>query len=196
MNVVEHGAMGLTRVVDQFEAIDLKAPFKVVLHNSVKVTVDKTTREPVSYRIPDLDGLLRAVVIARILHPRKLFGPDIKFLRKAVSLKQKELASKIELSVEHLSRCESSTQVLAPSTEKLLRIFVLKTAMKLYKIKACDAKAKLEDALDRLFDVIKPVSVFDVNECLELHFHRSRPLKDAGGNEIDDGTWDGEPEAA
>src|SRR5690242_459562 len=129
MKLVQHGGETVTRVVDRFEASDLGAPFKVVLNHSVKVTYDVATGEVVSYKIPDLDGLLWAVVITRILHPRKLFGADIKFIRKALGLKQKELASKIDLTIEHLSRCETNTLVMSPGSEKLFRIFALKSAL-------------------------------------------------------------------
>jgi len=195
MTVVQHGAESVTRVVDRFEAEDLGAPFKVFLNHSVTVTFDETTGDVISYKIPDLDGLLRSIVITRILHHRKLSGADIKFVRKVLGLKQKELASKIEITAEHLSRCETGPLVMSPSSEKLLRIFSFKTAFRLHNKKSCDAKAKLEDALDQLFDAIKPVPVFDVNEELELYFHRSRRRKDKSGkDEIDDGQWDGEPE--
>ena len=193
MNVIQHGTgveTTFTRVVDRFEAVDLGAPFKVVLNGAVKVTYNKAG-EAVSYKIPDLDGLLGVIVITRILHPRKLSGADIKFVRKSLSLKQKELADKIELTVEHLSRCENNAVVLSPGGEKLFRIFALKTALKLHKLKACEAKTKLEDLLDKLFDAIKPVSVFSADDQLELHFHRSRPsdgkVTDGG---TDDGHWD------
>lgn len=196
MNMIQHGAQAATRVDDRFEAKDLGAPFKVILHDSVEVSFSETG-EVLSYKIPDLEGLLRAIAISRILHPRKLFGPDIKFVRKAVGLKQKELAGKIATTVEHLSRCETGALPMSPMMEKLFRVFVLKTALKLHKMKACDAKSKLEDALDRLFDGVEPVSAFDINDELELSFHRSRvhALGD-GDDEPDDGHWDGELEAA
>lgn len=190
--VVQHGGEVKTRVVDQFEARDLGSPFKVILHRSVKVTFDKSG-EIASYTIPDLEGLIRAVVISRILHSRKLSGADIKFVRKGIGVKAKDLAQRIEMSPEHLSRCEAGTLVMSPTSEKLLRIFALKTAIKLNKLKSCEAKTKLEDALDALFDVIKPVAAHDANDQLELHFHRSRPTR-KGDDDFDDpeGEWDGE----
>lgn len=195
MNIIQHGALCTTRVVDKFEAKDLGAPFTVILNNSVQVSYDNATGDAVSYRIPDLDGLLRTIVITRILHPRKLFGADIKFVRKVIGLKQKDLAGKIELSVEHLSRCETEALVMSPSSEKLLRIFALKTALKLHKMKSCVEKTKLEDALDRLFDGMKPVSVFDVKDRLVLNFYRNRP-EETDDDSSDDGHWNGDVDQA
>lgn len=198
MMVNQHGGQEQTRVVDQFEATDLGAPFKVILHKSVRVTTTRNTGEMVSYSIPDLDGLLRAIVITRILHDRKLFGAEIRFIRRALGIKQKDFAQRIEMSAEHLSRCESGSPVMSPTSEKLLRIFALKTVMKLNKVKACEAKTKLEDALDRLFEIIKPVAAHDVSDELVLHFHRSRlSSPDASGDDgLDgDGRWDDESPA-
>jgi DNA-binding transcriptional regulator YiaG len=191
MNMIQHGVGASTYVADQFEAQDIGAPFKVILHNAVKVRKNEETGELVSYSIPDLEGLIVAVVISRILHPRKLFGADIKFIRKAICLKQKDLASKLEMSTEHVSRCETGALVMSPSSEKLLRILSLKSAMKLHKMKSCTAKTNIEDALDQLFDAIKPLPVFDVDDVLEFHFYRARPSSDgAGSHDSDDGLWE------
>lgn len=168
-------------VAEEFSAVDLGAPFQVILHNCVEVQLDKTEKI-VSYKIPDLDGLLRTVVMSRILHPRKLNGPDIKFIRKAISLKQKDLAGKIGISPEHLSRCEGGDMPLAPSTEKLLRVYMLKTAWKLNKLLnrledvedkiegLGEKRAELEDALDRLFDEIPSGALHLAEDELAFHF--------------------------
>jgi DNA-binding transcriptional regulator YiaG len=192
MKHYQHEARPATaRVVDQFEAVDLGAPFKVILHKAVTVTFDPKTGNAVKYSIPNLDGLLRTIVFTRTLEPRKLSGPDVKFVRKALGLKQKELAQRIEITAEHLSRCEAGQLVMSPTTEKLLRIFAVKTAIKLHKLKACEAKTKLESALDQLFDTLRPVAAFDVSDPLELHFHLRKPSSGSNDNEDDDGSSEG-----
>lgn len=194
--VNQHGIES-ARVVDQFEATDLGAPFKVVLHDSVKVVSDANTGEIVSYTIPDPDGLFRAIALVRILHARKLSGPDIKFLRKAVGLKQKELAKAIELSPEHLSKCEAGFLPVGPGSEKLLRIFLFKTVIKHHKIKDCEEKWKLDEALDKLFDHIKPVPAHDATEELVLRFSRRSSLRGANDDDNqDEGSWDDLNQAA
>jgi hypothetical protein len=94
------------------------------------------------------------------------------------------MAPRIEVSAEHLSRCETGSLVMSPTSEKLLRIFALKTAIKLHKCKSCDAKTKLEAALDCLFDDVKPIAAFDVNDPLVLHFWRTK--SPSGSNDNDD----------
>lgn len=190
MSAVQHGMSANSCVVESFEAKDLGAPFKVILDNSVKATIDHSTGEIVNYKIPDLPGLLRVVVMTRLLHPRKLSGPDLKFVRKAIGFKQKELAAKIELSVEHLSRCETDVFPMSPASEKLFRIFAFKSALKLHKIEACKEKTDLEDALDRLFDGIKTLPVHDAQKELVLHFYRGRVSNGKGADNDSDGHWD------
>jgi len=165
-----HGSTA--HVVDQFEAKDLGAPFKVFLHDCVKVVTDDDTGETLSYTIPDPDGLLRMVVLSRILERRRLSGPEMKFLRKAVGVMQKDVAKSIELTVEHLSKCEAGKLSMSANSEKLLRIYLLKTAIKHHKIKDSEAKAKIEGFLDRVFDDA-PIGVHDPDDELVFRFSRT-----------------------
>lgn len=198
MKSVQQGVVAAsTCIAEQFAATDLGAPFKVVLHHAVTVTKDEKTGAILSYKIPDLEGLIRVVVMSRVLHPRKLSGPDLKFVRKGIEMKQKDLASKIELSVEHLSRCETGALPLSPSSEKLFRIFALKTAAKLHKMKACAAKTELEDALDELFDDFRSLPVFDAGDELELHFSRAIAGEDTVRSSTSEaGAWERQGQAA
>lgn len=173
-------------VVERFEATDLGAPFKVVLLDCVRVKTDENG-EIESYNIPDPDGLLRTVVLARILHPRKLCGADVKFLRTAVSVKQKDLAKGISVSQEHLSRCESDKLPLSPGSEKLLRLFLFKTAIKHHSFPEGEVKQKLESALDQLFEVLEPIAAYDIEHQLEFCLSRSPHAdNDNGGKGWDD----------
>lgn len=191
MNTLLGGEAKVTSMAKQFEATDLGAPFKVILHDSVKVSSNPITGEHLSYTIPDVDGLICAVVMSRIIDPRKLHGKDIKWIRKALSIKQKDMARIIDLSPEHLSRCEADSQPMSPSSEKLFRIYALKVSMKFYKVKDCEEKTKLEDALDAIFDLIKPIAVYDIEDVLELHFRRKPYTHRVGSNDDDsDGKWD------
>jgi len=171
----------ITHVVDQFDAEDFGAPFKILLKDSVSVTTD-ADGNMLSYTIPDPEGLMRVIVLTRILNRRKLSGKDIKFLRKAVCVMQKDLAVAIEILPETLSRYEAEKSPIGPGSEKLLRLFLFKTAIKHYKMKESDAKKNLEKALDKLFDVLKPVPVHDADDELVMTFCRRRPEKDAGND--------------
>lgn len=115
---------------------DLGTSFKVVLVNSVERRV--SSKGPEIY-IPDFQGLMKQIAILRAQHPMKLKAGDIKFLRKNLGMKSKELAAKLDVSPEHMSRCESGEKTLAPNSEKVLRSLVLLEAIYV-------ARKSLEDA--------------------------------------------------
>lgn len=113
-----------TDIVPEFEAKNLGAPFKILLHNAVSQTCDKKGRV-LSTSIPNLRDLRREIALARCLHPRKLSPIELKFLRKAIGSKAVEIANLLGISPEHLSRCEKGDRVLSTSAEKLFRVAVL-----------------------------------------------------------------------
>ena len=185
----QHREGDVAHVVDQFEATDIGAPFKVILRECVKVATDSQSGEIISYTIPDPDGLVRTVAIARIFHSRKLSGKEIKFLRKAGGVKQKDLAKAISVTPEHLCKCEGDALPLSPAIENLLRIFLLKSIVNLHKMKDEDIKNKLSQLIDKLFDQLESVCVFDPKD--ELIFQFSRATSSIGAANSND---DEEPE--
>lgn len=93
---------------------------------------------------------------------------------------------------ETLSRCETGANPIGPASEKLLRLFLFKTAIKHHKIKDCEAKDKLSQAMDDLFGILKPVAVYDVNDPLVFHFYRRADDGTAGNDNqpLDEEGWD------
>lgn len=170
-----------TSVLPEYVADYLGAPFEVVLSKSVKQTID-ADGNVIETTIPNPRGLLRQVAITRLIHSRKLSGKDIKFVRKALSIKAKELADMIAVSPEHFSRCETDKAVLSPGIEKFLRLSILVDTLKLpaeieQQIEDADALMKLSKfrkAFERLQDSIRSMqieAVYDSHELLRLQFH-------------------------
>lgn len=170
-----------TSVLPEYVADHLGAPFEIVLCKSVKQTEDKNGNV-IKTTIPNPRGLLRQVAISRLIHPRKLSGKDIKFVRKALSIKAKELADMISVGPEHFSRCETDKAVLSPGIEKFLRLSVLVDTLELpddieQHVENEDALLKLSmfrKAFERLKDSIRSMqieAVYDLHEPLRLHFH-------------------------
>lgn len=121
--MTQHGQCQDVRVVPKKYDMDtLGAPFKVVLLDSVTVTVDPETGEEI-VSVPDTVGLINAVVKARACHSRKLSGPEIKYIRDALGVRAKNLAQFLDISPEHLSRCENGEKVLSSTKEQKLRSF-------------------------------------------------------------------------
>ncbi len=75
--------------------------------------------------IPDINGLVSAAAVARIMHSTKLNGAEIKFLRKAIKLPSKDFAKIMGIRPETVSRWEGSgEQQIGYSEEKIFRILV------------------------------------------------------------------------
>jgi transcriptional regulator with XRE-family HTH domain len=172
------GAETEVRVVHEYNADLLGAPFPVYLVDAVKqhvcIKCDKATKTV----IPDLDGLLHVIAQTRAVIPRKLSGPEIKFLRRAVGCKAKHFAQKIEMTPENLSRVEKGMKPLGPQSEKLLRFYVLT------KLMDDDLVSKItKEELNKVFD-IKIETFWDPNNPLVLRFVReSRDASEPGDAE-------------
>jgi transcriptional regulator with XRE-family HTH domain len=120
--MTQHELFAHVRVVGNYNLDTLGAPFKVTLTNGVTRTVDpKTGKETI--KIADPIGLILAVVRCRVLDPCKLSGPEIRFVRKSLGLPANKLASFLDFTPEHYSRCEAGTRALAASSERQLRLF-------------------------------------------------------------------------
>jgi transcriptional regulator with XRE-family HTH domain len=74
--------------------------------------------------IPDFDGLVAAVSLARSLLPLKLRGTELRFLRKALGLSARDLAARIGVNAETLSRWENNREPIKQPVEKLVRLMV------------------------------------------------------------------------
>jgi putative zinc finger/helix-turn-helix YgiT family protein len=71
--------------------------------------------------IPDMQGLARAAAVARALNPARLIGKEVKFIRRALDMTQKEFAEAMDLSHEHVSRWENDHKGVGGTSEKLVR---------------------------------------------------------------------------
>lgn len=71
--------------------------------------------------IPDLQGLARAAAMARAQSHERLTGKEVRFIRRALDMKQKEFAAAMDLSAEHVSRWENDHNGIGAASEKLVR---------------------------------------------------------------------------
>ena len=198
--MTQHEQATRVRVVESYDADTLGTPFKVTLKNSVTVTIDSETGDKI-VEVPDLVGLIAAVIRSRVVDPRKLSGEEIRFLRRALGVQAKKLAAFLELAPEHFSRCESGNRTLSASAEKQLRLFAFGGS--LYSnpeellVRSGDhaqLKQMSEDDEKKAYDFfrifldmrIEPCR--DANEVIEYVFTRRRRKgrNDADG---DNGDW-------
>lgn len=189
---------------------ELGAPFKVILSNGVTFSTDpKTGKELVT--VVDVVGLIGAVVRARIQHPRKLSGKEVKFIRDALSVRAKAVAAYLDITPEHLSRCENGSKVMSASHEKMFRLKAFVTTYgeqggKLFvRLTNEELETASRDFLDAKEDVkemaweflnaflsMKIESVYAADEKpLEFVFRRNTADKTKEGSKPDDdGKWD------
>ncbi len=181
----------------------LGTPFKVFLANGVVEKVDEKTGK-VMTEITDLPGLIACILQARVLHPRKLSGDDLKFIRVALRLRSAEVAEILDVSPEHYSRCETGTKTFSTSSEKFYRMRVfLQASCKDKAVQEAVEKMEKENAeidpeemkeafaaFQSVFFDMKIENIFAVGKDLAFSFIRERrdinPRRDRGG---DDGKW-------
>lgn len=111
------------RKVDRYEDELMGIP--VIIENAVVEYTDADGEK--SYAIPDEPQLIASMAVARALMPKKLTGKEIRFMRKAMGLTQKEFADKMEIDPATASRWESDGQALGGFAEKVLRYLVCTT---------------------------------------------------------------------
>lgn len=185
--MMQHDRDKGARVVEQYEVDTLGAPFKVTLWNCVSLSVDPRTGEE-KVHIPDVVGLIKSVVRTRASHARKLNGRELKFIRNALGVRANLLADFLDMTPEHLSRCESGTKVMSTMSEKVFRLFAYlgtfypdaeELLIKSPDEKEIDKKAQKPDEMRRKFAEqflkMKIQSVFDAEDD-ELHFEFERTL--------------------
>ncbi|WP_421935889.1 helix-turn-helix domain-containing protein [Phenylobacterium sp.] len=71
--------------------------------------------------IPEMQNLVRTVALVRVLLPLRLGNGDIKLMRRALDMTQKEFAEAMEVTPETISRWESGAQGVGGYSEKLVR---------------------------------------------------------------------------
>jgi transcriptional regulator with XRE-family HTH domain len=158
------GNKAKSQIIHEYHADLLGSPFVVILLDSVEEEVCESCGKNIKVTIPDPEGLLYMVSTARALHPRKLNGAEIKYLRKVLGWKGKDAANKLEMSVENFSRVENGAKLLSPQSEKLFRISIISEGLK-QKDVAPDVAEKVSKLLN-----IKIESIWSSDDLPEFRF--------------------------
>lgn len=176
---MSYGTRNAGCVLPEFTVDDLGASFKVVLINSVSCIEKEDGKE---FYIPDYQGLIKQIAVSRAAHPAKLKSNDIRFLRRSLGLKSKEMAEKLDIGPEHFSRCEKGEKTLSPNSEKVLRILVVCEAVYVLQKAIEDVEGdrnilfqkvtKLLESLKRVMEGLKIQSVHLADEELVFRFQR------------------------
>ncbi len=139
-----------TELIAAYEVPSMGIP--VTIYNSARQNKCACDEEII---IPDMEGLIAAAAVSRVLMPAKLAAADIVFLRKALETSSKDLAAQLEVTPETVSRWENGKIPIGPGSEKLLRLAV---------------GVRLSEKA--------PGIVFKVEEVIEMRIHSVRGLCD------------------
>jgi transcriptional regulator with XRE-family HTH domain len=122
---------------------------EVVLHGvAVRIVCDACNQQKI--RIPNLPGLIAATALVRVLEPYKLNGHEIRVVRKALGWSAKELAERLVVTPETVSRWENDKEPIGLQSEKLLRH---------------TAAARLTEKAPRIAVDLKQVSDMKIRSC-------------------------------
>ncbi len=92
----------------------------VGLVNAAKIATCQSCGEE-TVTIPDVEGLIAAAAVCRVMIPIKLNGAEIKFLRKVMEYSAKELSEILDVRPETFSRWENDKDQMPVLAEKVFR---------------------------------------------------------------------------
>jgi DNA-binding transcriptional regulator YiaG len=100
--------------IEDLGGITVKLMNAVVVYKCVQCGAQET-------EIPDIQGLVCTVALKRALAPARLSGRELRFMRRALDMTQKEFSEAMEIAVETVSRWENDVQGVGGMAEKLVR---------------------------------------------------------------------------
>lgn len=108
----------------------------VLVHGAKKYHCPECSKT--EFYIPDMAGLVASAAISLVLSSSKLNSAEIKFLRKSLEINAKDLAEKLGVAPETISRWENNKQAISESQDRLLRLQVVsKLGSKSRGVTAC-----------------------------------------------------------
>jgi DNA-binding transcriptional regulator YiaG len=119
--------MRMFRTLPRHEEDGLGLPYPVVLIDSAEEEIDDATGEPVGISVPDMEGLVASVAIARAMHPMQLDGTEVRFMRRAIGMTAADFAGALDMDPATLSRWENNRQTVGGWADKTVRSFAVLT---------------------------------------------------------------------
>ena len=102
----------------------LGAPFDVVLIDSVR-------RDGDSFTMPDFEGLVASLVMARLWKDERLTGAELAYLRKAAGIDRSTLGAAIGGSQDDISAYETGPRPMTLALEKYIRLHIFNAARRM-----------------------------------------------------------------
>jgi DNA-binding transcriptional regulator YiaG len=115
----------IIQILGSYEETSLGLPYSISIRDSVRAKVDEKTKEIISTKVPNFEGLVAAFIMLRIIVANKLLGAEVRFFRKSLGLNGREFAKVMNVKPETVSRWESEDgKGINEKDERLLRIYM------------------------------------------------------------------------
>jgi hypothetical protein len=124
--------------------------------------------------IPNLNGLMASIAACRISLPMKLNGTEWRFLRQVIDHTATELARRLDIRKEAISRIENSAEPAGPHLEIRFRVFVYLRVRRFTRIKV-DLEALLMLPLRMSAHPEKPVTMRFILRSVPARKRTTRP---------------------
>jgi DNA-binding XRE family transcriptional regulator len=98
--------MAMNRVLERYEENLMGLPYPIVLLDAAEEIVDPDDGQVLGVAVPDAEGIAVVVALALCFLPVRLTGPEVRFIRRVLGMKGKELAEAVGMEPETLSRWE------------------------------------------------------------------------------------------
>ncbi|MBV1829247.1 hypothetical protein HNW77_00020 [Komagataeibacter sp. AV436] len=98
------------RTLPSCEKDGLGLPYAVTLIDTAEEEIDETTGEVIGVSVPDMEGLVAAVAMARVLIPTGLLQQEVRFMRDMLNLGSGKMAEILTMTPESYSRWENGNR--------------------------------------------------------------------------------------
>lgn len=112
------------RAIENYEVQSIGLPYPVIALNGVEEELDEQGNR-IGVSIPDLEGFVAAVAVARALDPMRLSGPEVRFMRRVLDKTARTFAEALEIRHETLSRWEKEHAEPGAWADKQVRMAVI-----------------------------------------------------------------------
>jgi len=110
------------RTIPRYEEDGLGLPYPIILIDGAEEEIDDASGEVVGISVPNTEELVAAVAITRALHPLKLDGSEVRFIRRAIGMQSKDFAVSLGMDPATFSRWENNKQECGGWADKEVRM--------------------------------------------------------------------------
>jgi DNA-binding transcriptional regulator YiaG len=135
-------------LIHRYEETGLGLPYPIVLIEAAEEELDEASGARVGLSVPDAEGLVAAVAVARSLHPRWLDGSEVRFIRRVIGMTARDFSVAFDLDPVSFSRWENGKQQVGAWADRHLRMTAIIMLRDRIPALSIDPKAVLSLAID------------------------------------------------